>query len=82
MPAARLPWPRRSAAWVVRGVDLATYWAYPGPAKATGAAFRPAAGAGAAFGDLSLPVWSTAWTSQLVRPGQVDGPIYPDRAPA
>ena len=33
-------WPRRSAAWVVGGVDLATYWAYPGPAKATGAAFR------------------------------------------
>ncbi len=41
------------------GVDLATYWAYPGPDKTTGAAFRLYRnfdGAGASFGDLSLPV--------------------------
>ena len=41
------------------GVDLATYWAYPGPDLPAGAAFRLYRnfdGAGASFGDRSLPV--------------------------
>lgn len=41
------------------GVDLANYWAYPGPDQPAGAAFRLYRnfdGAGATFGDRSLPV--------------------------
>jgi hypothetical protein len=44
------------------GVDLATYWTHPAPDSPAGAAFRLYRnydGAGAAFGDVSLPAAAT-----------------------